>query len=123
MIEMMTSRQRVLAALNHLQPDRVPRDLGGTASSGISIGACERLYRYLEINEPVQVSHERGKLARLVEPVLERFRIDTRGVMPGGGVFAVGQQAEDGTFTDEWGIVRAKASERVLSRHHAAHGR
>lgn len=110
MVKVMTPRQRVRAALNHQQPDRVPRDLGGTASSSISIGACEKLYRYLGINEPVQVSHERGKLARLVEPVLERFCIDTRGLVPKGGAFAVGQQAEDGTFTDEWGIVRAKAS-------------
>jgi uroporphyrinogen decarboxylase len=58
----------------------------------------------------VQVLHERGKLARLAESALECLRIDTRGVVPGGGAFAVGQQASDGTFADEWGIVRAKAS-------------
>jgi uroporphyrinogen decarboxylase len=107
--ETMTARQRVMAALNHQQPDRVPRDLGGTVSSGISIGACENLYRYLNFKEPVQILHERGKLARLAEPVLEQLQIDMRGVVPGGGTFAVGQQAADGTFTDEWGIVRARA--------------
>lgn len=111
MADVMTSRQRVMAALNHRQPDRVPRDLGGTVSSSISIGACERLYRYLGITEPVEVAHERGKLAQPTESVLKRFKIDTRALVPRGGAFAVGRQAVDGTFTDEWGIVRAQASD------------
>jgi len=33
----MTSRERILAAINHKEPDRVPVDLGATASSGISV--------------------------------------------------------------------------------------
>jgi uroporphyrinogen decarboxylase len=33
---MMTSRERVLASLNHQQPDRVPIDLSGHRSSGIA---------------------------------------------------------------------------------------
>lgn len=33
----MNSRERVLAAINHQEPDRVPFDLGATAASGISI--------------------------------------------------------------------------------------
>ena len=34
----MTSRERVLAALNHREPDRVPIDFGGTAVSTIMVG-------------------------------------------------------------------------------------
>ena len=33
---MMKSRDRILAAINHQQPDRVPVDMGSTPSSGIS---------------------------------------------------------------------------------------
>jgi len=33
----MTSRERVLAALSHRQPDRVPLDLGGTRNSSMVV--------------------------------------------------------------------------------------
>ena len=39
----MNHRQRVLAALNHEEPDRVPIDLGGTLATSINIGAYEKL--------------------------------------------------------------------------------
>lgn len=41
----MTSRERVLAAIDHREPDRVPVDLGSTMSSSISTIAyhCYRL--------------------------------------------------------------------------------
>ena len=44
----MTSRERVMAAIGHKQPDHVPLDLGGTPSSGISAIAYNNLKKYLE---------------------------------------------------------------------------
>ena len=38
---MMTPRERVLAAVNHRIPDRVPIDLGGMKASGIAV-TCNR---------------------------------------------------------------------------------
>ena len=32
----MTSRERVLAAINHREPDRLPIDIGGTEVTGAS---------------------------------------------------------------------------------------
>ena len=43
----MTSRERVLASLNHQQPDRVPIDLSGHRSSGIAAIAYARLRDHL----------------------------------------------------------------------------
>ncbi len=43
----MTSRERVLAALNFEQPDRLPKDLGGMASTGISAFAYPKLVEAL----------------------------------------------------------------------------
>ena len=52
----MTSRERVLAALNHKQPDRVPVDFGATLVSGIAASAIYRLRKALRISdEPVKV--------------------------------------------------------------------
>ena len=44
----MNSRERVLAALEHREPDRVPVDLGGTIMTGITVLALSKYRRYLE---------------------------------------------------------------------------
>jgi uroporphyrinogen decarboxylase len=43
----MNSRERILAAISHREPDKVPVDLGATPSSGISALAYHRLKRHL----------------------------------------------------------------------------
>ncbi|MEK7720284.1 MAG: hypothetical protein AAB347_11905 [Bacteroidota bacterium] len=43
----MNSRERILAAIQHKTPDRIPVDLGATPSSGISVVAYHRLIRHL----------------------------------------------------------------------------
>lgn len=45
----MTSRERILAALNHQQPDRVPIDLGSNPSAGISAIAHRNLADHLDL--------------------------------------------------------------------------
>jgi len=103
----MTSRQRVLAALNHQQPDRVPRDLGGCFTAGINITACCNLYDHLNITEPITVQLERASLAKPAEALLQRFKIDLRSVWAGRDCWTVGRSNGDGTYTDDWDVVRA----------------
>ncbi|HQG49181.1 MAG TPA: hypothetical protein PK373_08835 [Sedimentisphaerales bacterium] len=43
----MTPRERVLATLNHIEPDRVPIDLSGHRSSGIAAIAYSKLRKHL----------------------------------------------------------------------------
>ena len=45
----MTSRERIIAAIEHREPDRVPVDLGSTPSSGISAMAYGSLKEHLGI--------------------------------------------------------------------------
>lgn len=74
----MTSRQRVLDALNHREPDRVPIDLSGHRSSGISAIAYPRLRKALGLPpRPVRVYDPVQQLAIVDEDVLERFGVDT----------------------------------------------
>jgi len=47
----MTSRQRVLASLNHEKPDRVPIDLGGCICTSINVMAYQGLKRYLNFRD------------------------------------------------------------------------
>lgn len=74
----MTSRERVLAALNHEQPDRVPIDFGGHRSSGIAAIAYARLKKHLGIESgDIYVYDMLQQLAIVETPVLDRFGVDT----------------------------------------------
>jgi uroporphyrinogen decarboxylase len=68
----------VLAALAHREPDRVPVDLSGHRSSGISALLYSKLRRSLGLPpRPVRVYDPIQQLA-IVEPdVMDRFRVDT----------------------------------------------
>ncbi len=91
--ETMTSRQRMLAALNHEEPDRVPIDLGGN-QTGIHKFAYQALTKHLGIEDPVTIMDAVQQLARPCEAVLQRFHVDTRYVAAGaaadfkGGIVA-----------------------------------
>ena len=74
----MTSRERVLAALDHREADRVPIDFSGHRSSGIMAIAYARLRDFLGLpKKPIRVYDPVQQLAIVDEDVLERFRVDT----------------------------------------------
>ena len=74
----MNSRERVLAALDHRQPDRVPVDFGGHRSSGIAAIAYGKLRKALGLEpRPIRVYDPIQQLAVIDEDVLDRFGVDT----------------------------------------------
>ncbi|OHB75910.1 MAG: hypothetical protein A2Z25_20140 [Planctomycetes bacterium RBG_16_55_9] len=73
----MTSRERVLAALNHRQTDRVPVDFSGHRSSGIAAIAYPKLRKTLGLPPmPIRVYDVIQQLAVVDEDVLNRFGVD-----------------------------------------------
>src|SRR5512142_1418842 len=73
----MTSRERILAAIDHREPDRVPVDLGATPSSGISAIAYGNLKRYLGIQDgQTRIYDVVQQLAQPEDCILERFGVD-----------------------------------------------
>jgi len=81
----MQPRDRVLYAVEHKEIDRFPRDLGGLVS-GISKIAYIKLLKNLNLPVvDIQISDTIQQLAQITEPVLERFKIDTRHVRAKGG--------------------------------------
>lgn len=68
----------MLAALHFREPDRVPVDLGGHRSSGISAIAYHRLRKYLGLpGKPVRVYDMVQQLAVIDQEVLDLFGVDT----------------------------------------------
>lgn len=73
----MTSRERVLAALNHEPVDRVPIDFGGHRSSGIMALAYARLKNYLGIHSGNIYIYDLPQQLAIVEPtVLDELGVD-----------------------------------------------
>jgi len=103
----MNSRERVMAALEHEVPDRIPFDLGSTFVTGITKNAYLRLAEYLgEDTGEVELCDVVQQLAVVKESMLERLEVDVRGVVP--NIVRKGpaiEQDEGGDeFTDEWGV-------------------
>ncbi len=73
----MTSRERVLAAVEHRQPDRTPIDLGAMRSTGMMALAYARLREHLGMAEgEVFVYDVVQGLAQPEDAILDRFGID-----------------------------------------------
>jgi uroporphyrinogen decarboxylase len=73
----MTSRERVLAAIRHTEPDRLPIDCGAMRSTGIQAIAYGRLKRHLGMDgEPPRVFDVIQQLAEPEAAYLDRFGID-----------------------------------------------
>jgi uroporphyrinogen decarboxylase len=73
----MTSRERILAAIEHREPDQVPVDLGATPSTGISAVAYGRLKQHLEIRGGhTRIYDVVQQVAQPEEAILDRFDID-----------------------------------------------
>ncbi len=84
----MNSRERVLAALNHQQPDTVPIDFGATAVTGLhaSCVAALRAHYGLE-RRPVKIHEPYQMLGWLEEDLKQAIGVDVEGVVPPNTLF------------------------------------
>ena len=118
--ETMTSRQRVLKALNHQIPDRVPIDLGGF-QTGIHKGAYIELLDYLGIKDELTIMDPVQQLAKPCEELLERFHVDIRYVCahgPDSFKGGIEQNVRHGRLwhdlKDEFGVVWSMPDDQQL---------
>jgi len=126
----MNSRERVLAALNHQEPDQVPIDFSGHRSSGISPQVYPKLRAALGLPpRPVRIYDPIQQLAIVEDDVLDRLGIDTielgRGfaledrwwadwVLPTGQPCQMPVWALPERVNDEW-VLRSNSG-RVIAR-------
>jgi len=118
--ETMTSRQRVLKALNHQIPDRVPIDLGGF-QTGIHKKAYIELLDYLGIDDELTIMDPVQQLAGPCEELLERFHVDIRYVCahgPDSFKDGIEQNVRNGKLwhdlKDEFGVVWSMPDDQQL---------
>jgi uroporphyrinogen decarboxylase len=104
----MTHRERVIAALSHEQPDKVPIDLGSTRDSSIVVEGYERLRDHFGIQGEAPLTSQMMRVVDVDEGVLRPLDIDTRGIYPGGPAdILIG----DARYRDEWGVERVRPAD------------
>jgi uroporphyrinogen-III decarboxylase len=107
----MNGRERVLAALNHQQPDRVPVDFGGTSVTGVHVTCVAALRdRYGLEKRPVKVHEPYQMLGWLDDDLKEAMGIDVEGVFPRNTLF--------GFINDGWKSWRLENGLEVLVSEH-----
>jgi len=79
----MNSRERILTALDHREPDRIPFDLGSCQVTGIHAVAYRSLREALGLPEvEIQLCDAVQQLASIDDDLGRRLNIDTRGLYP-----------------------------------------
>ncbi|UCG48316.1 MAG: hypothetical protein JSU94_00785 [Phycisphaerales bacterium] len=103
----MNSLERVIATIEHSEPDRIPFDLGSTFVTGITKNACAALAASLA-DEPgrIELCDAIQQLAVVSESILMKLEVDVRGLVPNivrknPPVQVHGRRY---SFTDEWGV-------------------
>jgi len=107
-MSLMTHRERVLAALNHEETDRVPMDLSGTLSTSLFIPAYENLKKYLGNEHQTQIGWMRQQLVKPDDSILEKFDIDTRPLLLGNYKGGSARHIDENTMVDIWGTTWRK---------------
>jgi uroporphyrinogen decarboxylase len=100
-----TSRERVLLALNHHEPDRVPIVFGADGGTTSMLApAYENLKQHLGMTSETRVLNRAFQYVCVDEEVMAHFQADVRPLAgPTFSKFAAVDRT-DGSFTDYWGI-------------------
>lgn len=103
---MMTSRERVVKALNFEEPDRIPIDWGMITLSGIHEAAYRNLLEYLNLPaSDVTISDPVQRLALPSETIFDMFQVDTRVIWANPPSHWQYREDESGNFYDEFGVL------------------
>lgn len=104
-----SSYERVKAALEHKEPDRIPFDIGGAMVTGINIRALRNLKNYLGMPGEIKLWDKVTQLAETGSDVIEKLGIDVKNVGPDqpskpGLAKDLGLEDEHYSIIDEFGI-------------------
>ncbi len=100
----MTSRERVLASLNHREPDRVPVDFGGTAVTGVHVSCVAALRDYYGLEKrPVKLHEPYQMLGWIDDDLKAAMGIDVEGLFPYNTMFGFKNTGPWKLWTTGWG--------------------
>ena len=100
----MNSKERVLASLNHQQPDRIAVDFGATPVTGIHALAIENLRKHFGLEQkPVRIIEPYQMLGEIDDELMELLGVDVIGLSPSDNMFGIANHEELKEFKTFWG--------------------
>ena len=109
----MTPRERVLAAINHEEPDRVPLIIGVSNATGIKMKPYQGIKKLAGIKAPDNYIYQWPELgtAQIDEMTMQRLHSDVRGVrdLPPANTLARNRNRDPHSpYIDSWGSGQSK---------------
>lgn len=104
----LSSKERVLAAINHEQPDRVPLVIGVSNATGIKMRTYQDIKKIAGIEAPDNYIYQWPELgtAEIDEQTLQRLHSDVRGVLdlePAATLQKNRERDPHSDYIDSWG--------------------
>ncbi len=107
----MTSKQRIRAAIEHRQPDRIPVDFGASFITGIHCSVVEALRHHYGLpKRPVKVCEPYQMLGEIEDDLRAALGVDTTPVFPNRTIF--------GFVNENWREYRTPWGQLVLVSEH-----
>jgi hypothetical protein len=107
----MNCKERVVAALNHRSPDRIPIDFGGTATTGVHVSCVAALRDYYGLEKRLVKVHEPYQMLGWIDDDLkEAMGVDVEGAIPRDTIF--------GFPNENWKSWRTQEGIEVLVSEH-----
>jgi hypothetical protein len=99
----MTSKQRLIATLNHQQPEKMVIDFGATPVTGIHVLAIERMREFYGLKKQlVKVTEPYQMLGEISDDLAEILGVDIQGFSPKNNMFGF-ENAKWKEFRTFWG--------------------
>ena len=111
----MTHRERIMASLDHREPDRVPVDFGGyPGATSINVEAYRTFKAYLGlgVEKELRVANPVMFTAEVDEEILDLFDIDT---WCGTPTISLKDFAAPETFQDKWKVIWKRSDVHTYS--------
>ncbi len=104
----MNSRDRVISAINHKEPDRIPFDLGSSMMTGIHRNAYLRWKKLLglEVEKSIRYFEPSMQIVYITEEFKDRLKIDTSPALPAWPEkfpLEMHEEPDSYSYFDEWG--------------------
>ena len=104
----LSSKERVLAAINHEQPDRIPLVIGVSNATGIKMRTYQQIKQIAGIHAPDRYIYDWPELgtAEIDEQTMQRLHSDVRGVLdlePESVLRANRERDPHSDYVDSWG--------------------
>jgi uroporphyrinogen decarboxylase len=99
----MTPRERLLAALNHEEPDRVPLFLGASGSTSMLAPLYEKIKAHFGIDSPTRFLSRSAQQVMVDERVRDRLGAIGQPILAGPPISALAKEVSDDCFVDSLG--------------------